>query len=223
MKRAMVAAALVVAMLFWLAARQERASQRARAGASPVVQSRSVVTAGLPGRASASPSTSAASPGPPAMNATGGASLNLAAASLPGAKPLPGDTTPAPPPPPGADDPGPGPWIERYEGRSGVLSPNATATGGEVTTRIHSTGGAPTLTVWVPTIRIQAGAEVAIHATLTDEQGAPVEPASIVAAVVRRGDAPGTGTPLVATDGEFVLRFKAAAPDAPSATPVSFD
>ncbi len=223
MKRAAAGAALVIGLLFWLAAGNEPASKRAPVGASPEVRSPALLPFGLSGLASAPPSTSAAWSGPAAVAAPGPASTALASASLPEAKPLPRAATPAPPPSPGADDPGPGSAIERYDGRSGRLSPNATPAGGEVTTRIRSTGGAPTLAVWVPTIRIQAGAEVAIHATLTDERGAPVAPAAIVAAVLRRGEAPGAETPLAPADEGFVLRFKAPAPDAPAAAPVIFD
>jgi hypothetical protein len=112
---------------------------------------------------------------------------------------------------PGAnDDPGPGAeYIARYDGRSGRLSPSAQPSGGDVTTKVTSTGPAPHLTIWVPTIRVQAGAEVVIHATLTDDDGAPVQPDSIVAVIARHGEPPGAELPLHAAEGELQLRLRA--------------
>jgi hypothetical protein len=110
------------------------------------------------------------------------------------------------------DDPGPGEYIVRYEGRSGRLSPNARPDGAEVTTRIASAGPAPALVVWVPSIRVQPGAEVVIHAALLDEQGAPVRPDSIVAVVAQHGGTPGPELamlPVAAADHQFELRLRA--------------
>lgn len=112
------------------------------------------------------------------------------------------------------DDPGPGEEILRYDGRSGRLSPNARPDGTEVTTKVASAGPSPTLIVWVPSVRVQAGAEVVIHAAIVDERNAPVPPASIVAAIAVHGSPPGPELPLQAVeapDHQFELRLRASA------------
>jgi len=131
-------------------------------------------------------------------------------------------------PPPGGDDPGPGRWIDRYQGRSGRLSPSARPEGADPTTRVESPGGPPTLVVWVPTIRVQAGREVVLHAALLDESGAPVAPQSIAASLARRGAQASVELPMTAPPGSmhhFELRLRA--PDADPRTadpaPVAFD
>ena len=131
-------------------------------------------------------------------------------------------------PQPGADDPGPGPWIERYDGRSGRLSPSARPDGADPTTRIESPGNAPTLVVWVPTIRVQSGSEVVLHAALVDEDGAPIVPQSIAASIARHGEEPSVEMPLVpAPPGaphHFELRLRAPETEAPaSPAPSAFD
>ena len=231
MKRVAVLAAVVIALLFWLAAGNKSAARRAarERSAPPDTASRAALPPALPGSASSGPALSgpatAARSGSPADAPSASAPItpSSGAGAIPEPKPLPGKSTPAPPPLAGADDPGPGPSIERYEGRSGRLSLNATPAGGEVTTRIRSTGAVPALTVWVPTIRVQAGADVAIHATLTDEQGSPVTPEAIVAMVIRRGAAPAAQQPLAPESDGFALRFKAPAPEAPSNAPAIFE
>jgi hypothetical protein len=80
---------------------------------------------------------------------------------------------------PGSEDPGPGPYMELYQGRSGALSPNASPNGAEVTTPIRSRGGEPLLTAWVPSLRVQSDEEAVIHGTLTDARGGAVRPESI--------------------------------------------
>ena len=112
------------------------------------------------------------------------------------------------------DDPGPGEHVLRYQGRSGRLSPQARPDGTEITTRITSTGPAPALVVWVPSLRVQADAEVVISAALVDEQGAPVHAASIIAVVAAHGSPPGAEMPLSsvsAPDQQFELRLRAPA------------
>jgi len=112
----------------------------------------------------------------------------------------------------GNDDPGPGEMILRYEGRSGRLSPNARPDGSEVTTKVTSLGPAPTLVIWVPSLRVQAGAELVIHAALLDEGAVPVRPESMVAVIARHGDVPGMEVPMQAVpapDHQFELRLRA--------------
>ena len=117
-------------------------------------------------------------------------------------------------PEPGADDPGPGEeYIQRYQGRSGRLSPNARPDGAEVTTRIPSVGPAPALVIWVPSVRVQAGAQVVIHATVLDEAGAPLVPESLGAAIAPQGGKPGPEQALLpAAPGEFALAVRAPPP-----------
>ncbi len=219
MKRAAVLAAVVIALLFWLAeGNQNSAGRKApERSAQPESPRPAALNPALSG-----PALPEAADGPEADPLSAIAAV-LTSDANPDVKPLPDISTPAPPPLPGADDPGPGPAIERYEGRSGRLSPNATPAGGEVTTRVSSTGGVPTLTIWVPTIRVQAYAEVAIHATLTGEQGGAVVPEEVVALIARRGGSPGPAQPLAPEPNEFVLRFKAPGPETPSNAPVIFD
>jgi len=145
-------------------------------------------------------------------------------------KPPPGRSEPiASAPQPGADDPGPGTWIERYDGRSGRLSPSVRPEGADPTTRVESPGDPPTLVVWVPTIRVQAGREVVLHAALLDETGGPVAPESIVATLARHGEPSSAGLPMApAPSGalhHFELRWRAPEGDPRTATPapVGFD
>ena len=58
------------------------------------------------------------------------------AAAASGLKPPARSQPIATPPQPGADDPGPGPWIERYDGRSGRLSPSTRPEAADPTTRV---------------------------------------------------------------------------------------
>jgi hypothetical protein len=114
----------------------------------------------------------------------------------------------------GNDDPGPGELILRYEGRSGRLSPNARPEDAEVTTKIASPGPSPSLVIWVPSLRVQAGAEVVVHAALVDEAGAAVAAESMVAIIARHGAAPGPELPMqrvAAADHQFELRLRAPA------------
>lgn len=83
-------------------------------------------------------------------------------------------------PEPGEYDPGPGPYVDLYQGRSGQLSPNARPDGTEVTTRLRSRGPAPQLVAWVPSVRVQQGRDAVIRAALLDGEGHPV-PADSVA------------------------------------------
>lgn len=125
------------------------------------------------------------------------------------------------------DDPGPGAeHIARYQGRSGRLSPSARPDGAEVTTRVSSTGAAPILVAWVPSVRIQRGAEVAILAAVVDEQGAPVAARAVVA-VARRGQTAVVERPLVAAaagaDHALESRFPAPDVDARDPEPSAFE
>lgn len=73
-----------------------------------------------------------------------------------------------------------------------------------------SSGSAPHLTVWVPTIRVQAGAEVVIHATLTDDDGSPVGSDSMAVVVAPHRGPPGAGMPMQrGLLDEFELRLRA--------------
>lgn len=132
-------------------------------------------------------------------------------------------------PPPGADDPGPGPWIARYDGRSGRLSPSARPDSADPTTRIESPGNAPTLVVWVPTIRVQSGRDVVLHAALLDEDGAPVAPQSVTASLARHGEQPSMEIPMSAAPPgaahQFELRLRAPEVDPRTAkdAPAAFD
>lgn len=123
----------------------------------------------------------------------------------------------------GADDPGPGPWIDRYDGRSGFLSPSARPDAADPTTRIESPGGPPALVVWVPTIRVQAGREVVVHAALLDENGGRLAPQSIVVSLQRRGEPPSQELPMTpappGAEHQFELRLRAPEVDARIATP----
>ena len=199
---------LAVALGFGLPRRAppaaEQQAERARAEAW-------VAPAALPAQPLARASTPAEpllSVAPPARHAGPGGD-EMTQKPSPGERPIP-DFKPEP----GADDPGPGPYVERYDGRSGRLSPHATPGGGEVTTRVSSLGPAPVLTVWVPSIRVQAGAEVVLRATLLDERGARVQ-AALVALVAAHGESPaGPEQPLREVAGaehQYELRFPARA------------
>jgi len=185
------------------------------AGAAPVYPEQTTV-----------PATARSDPPSSAADRASAAAAQRAPVSV---KPPP-RSEPAPAaPPPGADDPGPGPWIDRYDGRSGRLSPSARPEGADPTTRVESPGGPPTLVVWVPTIRVQAGREVVLHAALIDESGAPVALESIVASLARRGGPASAELPLVpappGSTHHFELRLRAPDADPRSAdpAPAAFD
>jgi hypothetical protein len=79
---------------------------------------------------------------------------------------------------------------------------------------VNSAGPPSTLVIWVPSIRVQAGAEVVVNAALLDERGAPVQPQSIVSVVAPHGGRPGAELPMLpvsAADHQFELRLRAPA------------
>ncbi|MFO0559010.1 MAG: hypothetical protein U0269_13430 [Polyangiales bacterium] len=129
---------------------------------------------------------------------------------------------------PGWEDPGPGPYIQLYQGRSGALSPNATPNGTEVTTPVRSRGAEPLLTGWVPSIRVQANEDAVIHATLTDARGNAVRPESIGVHIVPGRQAQYGRTVLMnpAPEGSrhhFEYRYRADPAIVPTSANVPFE
>ncbi len=139
---------------------------------------------------------------------------------IPGFEPMEGEV-----------DPGPGrDYMERYEGRSGAMSPSAHPGQHDVTTRLRSSGMQPHLVAWVPTIRIQAGAPVVISAQLVDDHDRPVSGDEVTIAIGRQGHeaimmrampqaAPGL-------DHQYELTFPAPSErpaDGDANTPVAYD
>lgn len=80
---------------------------------------------------------------------------------------------------PSNDDPGPGPYLQRYQGRSGRLSPHASPdrTAAPVTTT--STSKDPELVVWALSTRVTAGQPGSIRAALRDGSGHALVPERI--------------------------------------------
>ena len=210
-----IAAALLAAGVVWVGAHQS--DRGARTNPAEAIR----------GRSEPPRNEEATSVAPAAVTAASPSVAGAAGAAAP--KPLPRFAQPAAPPEPGADDPGPGPWIARYDGRSGRLSASLRPEGSDPTTRVASPGGAPTLVAWVPTIRVQAGGEVVIHAALFDEAGAPVSPDSITVSLARRGERPSDELPMrramPGSPHHFELRLQAPAADARTAgpAPAAFD
>lgn len=75
---------------------------------------------------------------------------------------------------PGLGDPGPGPHIEHYQGRSGRLSPSAAIGGSRVPVQSSSSEQGPVLLVQAPAMRVNAGEALTLSATLLDERGKQV-------------------------------------------------
>jgi hypothetical protein len=67
---------------------------------------------------------------------------------------------------------GPGPHFARYGGRSGQLPATLTVAAAEPTTRVESAEKAPTLQVWLPSLRVTARGTT-IHARLLDDPATP--------------------------------------------------
>jgi|GEM_PF-1828281 len=85
-------------------------------------------------------------------------------------------------------DPGPGPYLAFYEGRSGANSPWARPEDAEVTTVLSSQEAHPMLYAWVRSIRVNAGKPAKIQAALRDEEKKRnVEASSVSAHIVERG------------------------------------
>ncbi len=85
-------------------------------------------------------------------------------------------------------DPGPGPYLAFYEGRSGANSPWARPEDAEVTTVLSSQEAHPMLHAWVRSIRVSAGKPARIQAVLRDEeQKRNVEASTVSARIVERG------------------------------------
>ena len=139
---------------------------------------------------------------------------------IPGFEPMEGEV-----------DPGPGrDYMERYEGRSGALSPTLRPGQHDVTTRLRSPGREPHLVAWVPTIRIQSGAPVVVSAQLVDDHDRPVSGAEVIIAIGRQGHEPiiTQTMPLAAPglDHQYELTFPAPSErptDGDANTPVAYD
>jgi hypothetical protein len=68
-------------------------------------------------------------------------------------------------------DPGPGPHIEYYQGRSGRLSPNAPIGGSQVPVQSSSAEQRPVLLVQAKSLRVNAGESMMLSAALVDSGG----------------------------------------------------
>jgi hypothetical protein len=97
------------------------------------------------------------------------------------------------------DDPGPGPYLEIYQGRSGRLShaglpPDATPV------QNASQGREPELVVWPSSTRVTPPEVVRIHATLSDGSGRRADAEAIEVRVAPNGgEGAATGAPMVAS------------------------
>jgi hypothetical protein len=80
---------------------------------------------------------------------------------------------------PSQDDPGPGPYLERYAGRSGRLSPHANPSPKSEPVRNASNAKEPELLVWTESLRVSAGQPGSVRAALVDGSGKPVTPERI--------------------------------------------
>jgi hypothetical protein len=97
---------------------------------------------------------------------------------------LPPASAEATKPVPDKGDEGPGPYLLRYDGRSGRMSRTARPLGGD-TTKISSQGGDPVLTVWADSMRIPSNGSAMLHATLVTRGGELIFPDRISVHVSR--------------------------------------
>jgi hypothetical protein len=80
-------------------------------------------------------------------------------------------------------DPGPGPHLAFYGGRSGRLSPNASAHSSSEPVKNVSKGKGPKLMVWAASTRVTLGQPATIRAILADDSGHLLKPDSISIAI----------------------------------------
>ncbi len=99
-------------------------------------------------------------------------------------------------PEPGSVDPGPGPYMDLYQGRSGQLSSYASPKAIDPTTQVSSRGGEPVVLAWVPSIRVQAGQDALIQAVVIDHEQKLVVPDSVAINIARAGDTKGAALNL---------------------------
>lgn len=86
----------------------------------------------------------------------------------------------------GQRDPGPGQeHVDRYQGRSGRLSPHADPHGTRATTPIRSHMAAPNVIAWVPSVAATIGEEVVLGAAVIGGEDEIVEPETIEATFFR--------------------------------------
>jgi len=94
------------------------------------------------------------------------------------------------PPQSAESDPGPGPHMQFYGGRSGRLSSHAVARVSHETAKSVSNGkGGPTLVIWATKSRVTIGQPVTIRAIVADASGHLVEPERISIVVAPSGHA----------------------------------
>ncbi len=77
------------------------------------------------------------------------------------------------------DDPGPGPYLARYEGRSGRLSPHASVNARVEPIKNSSSSKDPELLVWPASTRVGAGKAGRVYASLLDASARLVVPERI--------------------------------------------
>ena len=86
----------------------------------------------------------------------------------------------------GHEDPGPGPYLEKYQGRSGRLS-QAGLRPDAMPVQNASQGREPELVVWPSSTRVTPPQVVRIHATLSDGSGRRADPEAIEVRVAPSG------------------------------------
>src|SRR5262249_41838867 len=82
-------------------------------------------------------------------------------------------------PTPANDDAGPGPYLERYQGRTGRLSRHASPDAKRAPTITTSSAKEPELSVWALSTRVSAGRPGSVRALLRDASGKPLAPEQI--------------------------------------------
>lgn len=106
-------------------------------------------------------------------------------------------------------DPGPGEdFIERYQGRSGRLSPHASVHSTHTSIPVRSHMAAPTVLAWTPTTIVSPGTPVVIHAMVRGRHEEDVTPSTFEVTFYDGLD-PSTGTtaPLRDADGEYQATY----------------
>lgn len=99
-------------------------------------------------------------------------------------------------------DPGPGDeFIERYEGRSGRLSPHSSIHGTRSSVPVRSHMAAPNVLAWTPTTIASAGQPVVIHAMVRGAHDEDVVPTTFEVTFYNGLD-PSTGTPQPLQPGD---------------------
>lgn len=116
---------------------------------------------------------------------------------------------PGPASDPGTYDPGPGEeFIERYQGRSGRLSPHTSIHNTRTSLPVASRMAPPNVMAWTPSTIVSPGETIVIHAMVRGRHSEDVTPSTLEVTVVDGTDpSAGTAAAMTPGDGDYTYAY----------------